>query len=85
MPDDIVTRLRDEYCDGGYAAPNCGDCVQCEAADEIERLRKQRDSWRDMAITLGDYMANVPQRIVNAYNAIWYEKYAKKAARDDMA
>ena len=39
MTDDIVTRLRDEYCDGGYAAPNCGDCVQCEAADEIERLR----------------------------------------------
>ncbi len=35
---DIVARLRG-------AAIGC-DCVKCEAADEIERLRKERDAAR---------------------------------------
>ena len=36
MTDDIVTRLR------GAAADKYGcNCVKCEAADEIERLREQ--------------------------------------------
>ena len=34
---DIVARLR------GAAISSC-DCVKCEAADEIERLREQRDA-----------------------------------------
>ena len=53
-----------------------------KAADEIECTRKELAYWRDMAITLGDYMANVPQPILDAYSAIWKEKYAKKAAND---
>lgn len=36
---DIVARLR------GAAISSC-DCVKCEAADEIERLRKERDAAR---------------------------------------
>jgi hypothetical protein len=51
MTDDIVTRLREQYftCECfGY-----GDCSRCEsdkkAADEIERLRKDRDRWANFA------------------------------------
>jgi hypothetical protein len=41
MTDDIVTRLR------GAAADKYGcNCVKCEAADEIERLRAERDEAR---------------------------------------
>lgn len=36
---DIVARLR------GAAISSC-DCVKCEAADEIERLRAERDEAR---------------------------------------
>lgn len=40
MPDDIVTRLRDEVCECGYSASfnELHKCLRCEAADEIERL-----------------------------------------------
>lgn len=39
MTDDIVTRLREVSCDNRW----CGNdpyCRLCDAADEIERLRK---------------------------------------------
>lgn len=39
MTDDIVARLRQTHRVG------C-DCVGCEAADEIERLRAERDEAR---------------------------------------
>jgi hypothetical protein len=40
MTDDIVTRLREVACDNR----SCGNdpyCRLCDAADEIERLRKE--------------------------------------------
>ncbi|MEY3141802.1 MAG: hypothetical protein RLY21_295 [Planctomycetota bacterium] len=40
MTDDIVARLRQTHRVG------C-DCVGCEAADEIERLRKELRAWQD--------------------------------------
>lgn len=40
MNDDIVARLRD--CDGGYGFRG----IVREAADKIERLRKERDQAR---------------------------------------
>lgn len=42
MNDDIVTRLRNEVCECGYAASfnELHKCLRCEAIDEIERLRK---------------------------------------------
>mgnify|MGYP007090134654 CR=1 FL=1 len=41
MTDDIVTRLREKYL---------GQLPIClEAADEIERLRAERDEWRSIA------------------------------------
>jgi hypothetical protein len=41
MTDDIVARLR------GAADESIGcNCVKCEAADEIERLRGERDAAR---------------------------------------
>jgi hypothetical protein len=41
MTDDIVARLR------GAADESIGcNCVKCEAADEIERLRKERNEAR---------------------------------------
>lgn len=42
MTDDIVTRLRTKY---GGQLPICE-----EAADEIERLRADRDCWKQLAI-----------------------------------
>jgi hypothetical protein len=39
MTDDIVARLRQTHWNG------C-NCVGCEAADEIERLRAERDEAR---------------------------------------
>jgi len=49
MTDDIVTRLRDNASHLrriGYTAD--GDEI-AEAADEIERLRADRDKWRGLA------------------------------------
>lgn len=40
MSDDIVARMRQSHRVG------C-DCVGCEAADEIERLRAERDGYLD--------------------------------------
>ena len=45
MADDIVTRLRD------CSPPNPLGCVWCEAADEIERLRAERDEWQSEYLT----------------------------------
>jgi hypothetical protein len=76
MTDDIVNRLRI------WASVTEGDHVIEElhqAADEIERLRDELAYWRNMAITLGDYMANVPSPILEAYSAIWQAKYAKRS------
>jgi hypothetical protein len=41
MTDDIVTRLRAEICECGYSESfkELHKCLNCEAADEIERLR----------------------------------------------
>ena len=39
MADDIVTRLRIIHCAADDLIP-CGTCLTCQAADEIERLRK---------------------------------------------
>lgn len=53
MTDDIVSRLRIPIC-GNYDDDHpswgpqpCSDCVM--AADEIERLRKDRDRWANFA------------------------------------
>ena len=49
MTDDIVTRLRKML--QGCENPNCEGCeVESEAADEIERLRRElhmAEKWRD--------------------------------------
>ena len=56
MIDDIVTRLR------GQACPECGlpstHNQFDEAADEIEKLRKERDYWREERLLKGSN--NVP-------------------------
>lgn len=55
MSDDIVTRLRGCWCGDGFANrglvdPECDhDGVRADAADEIERLRADRDRWRSLA------------------------------------
>lgn len=40
---DIVTRLRNEVCECGYATSfnELHKCLRCEAIDEIERLRAE--------------------------------------------
>lgn len=43
MADDIVTRLREHPVE-----PLRCDCVRCGAADEIERLRQERDELRTL-------------------------------------
>ena len=46
VSDDIVTRLRDYVCLGGYECL-CDSCaLHVEAADEIERLREQNEHLR---------------------------------------
>lgn len=49
VTDDIVTRLRGEC----QCSDNCRDvgdpCISMRAADEIERLRADRDRWRSLA------------------------------------
>ena len=44
MTDDIVTRLRNKF---GGQLPICA-----EAADEIERLRTDRDKWKYLFIEM---------------------------------
>ena len=39
MADDIVTRLRIIHCAADDLTP-CGTCLTCQAADEIEQLRR---------------------------------------------
>ena len=49
MVDDIVTRLRGSWdCSCLYIKEHGLNrkCLQCEAADEIERLRTERDQFR---------------------------------------
>ena len=54
MTDDIVTRLRDSSgmttcrSDDGFMSIVPDTMLMREAADEIERLRKQRDGWLQM-------------------------------------
>jgi hypothetical protein len=43
--DDIVTRLRIIHCAADDLTP-CGTCLTCQAADEIERLRKELEQSR---------------------------------------
>jgi hypothetical protein len=64
MNDDIVTRLRDKAsqirCVVGVNTSVIIPMLELEAADEIERLRKQirqleaeRDQWQTMAVRNG--------------------------------
>lgn len=46
MTDDIVTRLREAVC---WCNDFDGRCHTCEAADEIERLRADREKWENVA------------------------------------
>jgi hypothetical protein len=48
MTDDIVTRLRAEICECGYSESfkELHKCLNCEAADEIERLRAENHGLR---------------------------------------
>ena len=86
MTDDIVTRLREHAsqirCVVGVNTSVVVPMLELEAANEIERVRDELAYWRDMAITLGDYMANVPQPILDAYSAIWQVKYANRSRSD---
>lgn len=52
MNDDIVTRLRNEVCECGYAASfnELHKCLWCEAADDIEDLRAEINAWRKVAV-----------------------------------
>lgn len=65
LSDDIVTRLRKRYCshgnnyDGAYQPVEWSTtCERCEldrqAADEIERLRADRDRWFKLADGMAD-------------------------------
>ena len=47
MSDDLTTRLRVLYCALDDLTP-CGTCLTCQAADEIERLRKAGDALSDL-------------------------------------
>lgn len=55
MSDDIVTRLRMFSLDDGTDALNK---LLAESADEIERLRDERDKWQLMAADLGEHLEN---------------------------
>ena len=56
MTDDIVTMLRREY--DYFNNDGVGDYeVITTAADEIERLRADRDKWRDIATELATDLA----------------------------
>lgn len=61
MTDDIVTRLR-EMCGCWTAVTYYQDkCDNCLAADEIERLREDRDRWRALA----EYLCqNAPSMVI---------------------
>ena len=54
-------------------------CYICEAADEIERLRRDRDRWRNVAdelVRAADiqvHLSSVPQRYP------WYSQHLKDA------
>ena len=63
MTDDIVTRLRESHGEGctcgawNYSECGCLEAVWAEmfiteAADEIERLRKESNEWREVAENL---------------------------------
>jgi hypothetical protein len=48
---DIVTRLRNEYesCECGITGDGCSRChTDNEAADEIERLRAELETYKDL-------------------------------------
>jgi hypothetical protein len=51
MSDDIVTRLRDN-CACGITDEFGIVCTFCTAADEIERLRAERDMWKKTSTKL---------------------------------
>lgn len=55
MSDDIVTRLREL---GRYVNTEGGrwfEPITTEAADDIERLRTERDRWRELADSLARF------------------------------
>lgn len=59
MSDDIVTRLRDgdPHCRDGHVYQAWAN----EAADEIERLRKDRDRWAKW----GEHVFTCPNKSLN--------------------
>lgn len=57
MTEDIVTLLREDFCDFGQWENSCtpeGKCPCCLAADEIEQLREQVEYWKQVAEQLAD-------------------------------
>jgi len=61
MSDDIVNRLKWLGCKYDHS------CITCEAADEIERLRADRDRWRKIATNL----INGAEQQIDAFREPW--------------
>jgi hypothetical protein len=76
LPDDIVTRLRIIHCAADDLTP-CGTCLTCQAADEIERLRNERDTERALTDQLarslldGSFRGNINDRRDRMYGSGW--------------
>lgn len=51
MGDDIIDRLQCTYRKDEWP---CETCTFCAARAEIERLRADRDRWRELAIDFAD-------------------------------
>lgn len=60
MADDIVTRLREKSYDG------C-KCVECEAADEIERLRDALALACGLLSTYEDHSMFAPDQLMQQF------------------
>lgn len=59
MTDDIVTRLREEFCNHGLWENAClpdDKCPCCLAADEIERLREENDKASALIAKLAELL-----------------------------
>lgn len=67
MRDDIVTRLRNWHTEHDSAFPRP---IDLEAADEIERLRADRDRWQKIAtfeLEMQGY-DNIEEHIAKCYS-----------------
>ena len=82
MTDDIVTLLREDFCDFGQWENSCtpeGKCPCCLAADEIERLRRQIKMW----IQIADHLAVVVAKHEPMHLALAPYDTAKEWTLDD--